>query len=291
MHPARDECRIPLAATWGASVGTQVEDAGTAARKRAGTLTVVGTMGVIAVVSVTAVVAWARLGRTEAAEAKPGFEEEVPTTLAGGTAPAPVPQKIVEKVDGPVIGAVRLERLSDDMLAACMEFNEVTWDPGNPDLEFAVVTPEGVNASLVGQGDFPGGGGPGRRGPKVIGLRIRCELDLSGGVPSNRGGGGFEEIYEGQPNGVGGFTGSTCCDANGLGTATASVQIPQDARWLLQERGSWYLAYPVEGVDSIGVSWKYRENRFGPGGPPQSRVLLLDADGETIEETFAGGGF
>ena len=276
----------------GAPLATDVEDADTPGQDRARTLTVIGSMALIAVVAVTAVVVWARVGAPAAGDepATTGLDEALPETLAGGTEPAPVPDEIAAAVDGPVVGAARLDELPDDMLAACVDFIEVTWDPGSPTTEYALVTPDGVNASLFGQGEVAGGFGKGPVGEDPIGIRIRCELDLSGGEPVNRGGGGYEEVFPDQPV-MGGFSGSSCCDQNGLATAMAAVDIPDDAAWLLQERGAWFLAYPVDGLDVISVTWRYRENRFGPGGPPQSRVVLVDASGETIAESFVGGRF
>jgi hypothetical protein len=276
----------------GAPLATDVEDAGTPGHDRARTLTVIGTMALIAVVAVTAVVVWARVGAPDAGDrtVTAGVDEALPETLAGGFEPAPVPPEIVAAVDAPVVGAAKLEQLPDDMLAACMDFNEVTWDPGSPTTEYAVVTPDGVNASLFGQGEVAGGIGKGPEGEDPIGIRIRCELDLRGSGPSNRGGGGYEEVFPDQPV-MGGFSGSSCCDEDGLATAMASVNIPDGAAWLLQQRGAWFLAYPVEGLDVISVTWRYRENRFGPGGPPQSRVVIVDGAGETIAESFVGGRF
>lgn len=271
-------------------MGTQVEDTGTPGRARAGTLTAIGTMAAVAVVSVTAVVAWARLGQPGTSEAAATVEEEVPTALAGGNQPAQVPAAVSSAVDLPVVGAAELDELPGHMLDACTQDFDVGWDPGSPQVEYAFMTPDGVVASVTGQGDMPGGFGMGPGGEQPTGVRFRCDLQLEDGSAINRGGGSFEEIFPDQPS-SGGFLSSSCCDEQGLATASASVPVPADAAWLLQDRGTWYLGYDVSGLENVGVSWKYRENRFGQGGPPISTVLFVGKDGTIVAETTAGGQF
>ena len=278
--------RVPFAHL-GATVGTEVDDAGTPARARAGTLVVIGTMAAIAVVSVTAVVAWARLADPPSEQAT--GVEDVPTALADGSAPPTLPEVVTSAVDLPVVGAQRLDVLPDHMLGACTDTIEVAWD-GSPEAEYAFVTADGVVASLAGDGEVPGGFAVGPGGQQPTGLRVRCDLQLQDGDVINRGGGGFEEILPGSPPG-GGFMSSSCCDENGLATASASLLVPDEAHWALQERGSWYQAYAVDGLTHVGVSWRYRERRMGPGGPPVSTILFLAADGTIISEDSVGGHF
>ena len=85
--------------------------------------------------------------------------------------------------------------------------------------------------------------------------------------------------------------GYSCCDENGLATASADVEVLDGAAWALQDRGGWYVAYPLEDRTSLTVTWKFREQRFGPGGPPQSAITFLDGNGEILGEAFAGGQF
>ena len=274
-------------------MGTQVEDTGTPGRARAGTLTVIGTMAAIAVVSVTAVVAWARLAQPAASEGPAGVEQEVPAVLADGSQPAPVPAAIAAAVDLPVVGAAKLDELSDEMLGACTEGFEGAGDAGEQGglrPEYAFVTPDGVVASVTGKGELAEEFGMGPGGEQPTGVRFRCDLQLEEGSVTNRGGGGgFEPIFPDQPS-SGGFS-SSCCDEQGLANATATVQVPVDAAWLLHDRGTWYLGYEVGGLENVGVSWRYRENRFGQGGPPMSTVLFVGEDGSIVAETTAGGQF
>lgn len=271
-------------------MGTEVEDAGTPVRRRAGTLAVIGTMATIAVVSVTAVVAWARLAQPAASEEPAGVEQEVPAVLADGSEPAPVPAAVASAVDLPVVGAAKLDALSEEMLDACTEGFPVAWGPDGPRPEYAFVTPDGVAASVTGKGDLAEEFGTGPGGEQPTGVRFRCDLQLEDGSVTNRGGGGgFEPIFPDQPT-SGGFS-SSCCDEQGLAHATATVQVPADSAWLLHDRGTWFLGYEVRGLESVGVSWRYRENRFGPGGPPRSTVLFVGEDGSVVAEATAGGQF
>lgn len=283
--------RVP-SAHLGANVGTEVEDAGTPGRARAGTLTAIGTMAAVAIVSVTAVVAWARLGQPAGGAEAAAAVEEVPTALAGGDPPQPVPDGVAAAVDRPVIGAARLDHLPGEMLAACTEEHNISWeDVGGPEVEYAFITPDGVVAALAGPGDLVGDMDMGPEGQAATGIRLTCDLELQEGSPINRGGGSFEHIFPDQPRGGGGFMSSSCCDERGLATATAGVDVPAEAEWLLQDRGTWFLAYDVEGLEGVGVSWKYREHRFGQGGPPISTVLFVGEDGSIVAEATAGGQF
>ena len=85
--------------------------------------------------------------------------------------------------------------------------------------------------------------------------------------------------------------GYSCCDSNGLATATGVVRVPNGATWALQDRNGWYLAYPVREQERLALSWKFREQGVGPGGPPQTSVTFVDDSGAILEETFTGGNF
>src|SRR3712207_4925612 len=73
-----------------------------------------GPGGVTAVVVAGAVVAWARLALpAEGADREVGQLQEVPVALADGRPFGEVPAAVVQAVEGPVVGAARLDGLPD----------------------------------------------------------------------------------------------------------------------------------------------------------------------------------
>lgn len=255
---------------------------------RAGTGRVIGTMAAIALIAVTVVMVSARAGGNPADAS--GVEETVPTTLAGGIAPGPVPDEVTAAFDAPVIGAVNMDSPPAEAVASCGESMGVLWDEGQPEVEYAVATPDGIFMSLLGTGQsgpemgMDGGGVPEK-------FRTSCSAQSEGGGWHSQGG-GMEVIFEGEGDteSVSGDSYS-CCDEQGLATASGSVEVPDGAEWAVQDRSGWYLAYPTGDRQRLVLTWKYREGAFGGGGPPQSRVTFLDADGAIVGEGFAGGRF
>lgn len=258
-----------------------------AAPRRASTATVIGTMAAIALVSVVAVVVWARLGR--AGDAGAEAVDQIPTVMAGEFPTGDVPPAVADAVDLPVVGVALLDDVPGDIRQECRDnFGEISWD-GEPRQEYAFATPDGMSSSLIGKGTAPAGMfGPGEAEARQF--RMRCTASYRDGHWMVDGG-GIEPV---RANGKGEFStggGFGCCDENGLATASGSVEVPQGAAWGLQERSGWYLAYPVKAGDNLNVTWKYRENQFGGGGPPQSRITFVDEEGGIVDEAFAGGHF
>jgi hypothetical protein len=268
-------------------VGQDSEPLGGTAPQRAGTGRVIGTMGAIALVAVTIVVVSARVGGNSAAESD--VEEAVPTTLAGGIPPGPVPDEVTAAFDAPVIAAVHMDNPPPDAVASCGESMGIIWDDGQPEVEHAVATPDGIYLSLLGTGDAGPDMGMEADAQK---FRTTCSAQSDGGGWSSQGG-GMEVVTDDGDLGDG-FSGSsyTCCDDRGLATASGSVDVPEDAQWAVQDRNGWYLAYPTGERPRLMLTWKFRESGFGGGGsPPQSRVTFLDANGAVVGEDFADGRF
>ncbi len=256
---------------------------------RAGTLTAVATMGAISLVAVLVVLGWARLGGD--ADAEEEQLEAIPSQMAGGVPPGEVPAPVVDALgDAPVVGVARLEELPPGVQDDCsMNVAPVQWDEGDPTIEHGYLTPDALTVSLVGSGSGPPGmfGKRGRGAPDK--LRLFCTASDHDGAWITEGGG--VEPYSGEGGGgsIGG--GYSCCDENGLATASGSVAVPEEATWALQDRNGWYLAYPVEDTQTLAVTWKFQEQRFGPGVPPQSTITFTDDEGTIIDEAFAGGEF
>lgn len=275
------------------TVPAEADAAAPAGPRRAGTARVIGTMAAVALVAVTVVVASARLGGGNS-DSSSDVEETVPTTLAGGMEPAPVPAALTAAFDAPVIGARELDELPSDALAVCVEnFGGIEFDPADITVEYAVATPDGLFATLMGTGELgPEMGFDGGGGEAPTGFRGTCAARQgdSGGWQSD--GGGMEMLFEGD-EGSDEMSGTSysCCDSDGLATASGTVKVPAEAQWAVQDRHGWYLAYPTTGRKQLLLTWRFRENRFGDGSPPQSPVTFVDADGVIVGEGFAGGRF
>jgi hypothetical protein len=258
----------------------------------------VGTMTLIALVAALAVLGWARLRPgAEAAPAPTAMAEEIPTELAGGEELGEVPQEVAAAFDEPVVAARLLDELPEGF-EGC-GFHDIVWSEP-PELELAVLSTDGLYVSQVGEGGWVEGGmdmpmpAPDPEPGQVPAdddsdagaqrLRVTCHAAWEGrgwGGSGGSSGPALDDIPE-----LGGG-GSTCCDRNGLATGQTAVRAPDGAAWAVQERGGWWLAYPLDEHGVAALTWKYREGRFG-GGIPPTHVLYLDEAGETIDEAWVG---
>lgn len=269
---------------------------------RASTLRAIGTVLVIALVAAGGFVVFAR---SQAAVEPPsgGLNEEVPSALADGREPGTVPDQIAAAVGAPVLAAVRLDELSDG-LEDCAAQPGLT---GEPELEFAVVTPEGASVSLIGNAsaDFQAGfGEPTPAPPTDV---PEPPSPAAGESPSEpfrwtcgaQWADGEWQVTVGSQGPAGqSFQGSggTCCDSAGNAMASAVMTVPEGTAWLVQDREGYRLAYPVEGLQVAAVTWGFGEGGAFVGtaqgaalelnGPTGTLVLLLNAEGDVLEERF-----
>ena len=273
-------------------MGTDTEPVADGVAVRASALSAVATMAVIALVSVSVVMVWARVssGSSEGEGSESGIDEPVPDSLAGGIAPAPVPDAVTAAFDQPVVGAARLDELPPDVSDECSDtFGEVEWEEGQPTLQSAIATPDAIHAVLEGKGSWGPDMGGGGEAPERF--RTTCSAHSEGDRWMTEGN-GFQPVFgEGDVVEDGMGSGYSCCDENGLATATQTIAVPDGAAWGIQERSGWYLAYPVEDEPMMMLTWKFREQRFGPGAAPQTTVTFVDDAGAVIAEAFAGGQF
>jgi hypothetical protein len=266
-------------------------------------------MGLVAALTVAGVVGWIRLTGQSQAEAAPpsGLETEVPDTLAGGRPFGAAPAAVPDEVTTPVLGA-RLITDVDDLPAPLEQVCDVSFDIADPALVSAVVDTDGM--VVIVEGPSAPGGEFGRAPPQgAVALTegvagetetagVAGETEAVAGEPEGQllratcdataeeGGwfGGAMSIGPGGGMG-GGSMGGSCCDADGLSTASAEVLPPDGAAWALQDRGAYWLAQPVEGMAAIVVRWRYRESPFMPGRSG-TRVLWIDDAGEVLDEVF-----
>lgn len=272
-------------------MGSENESSAAPARTRATTARAIGTIAAIAVIAAALVVGWARIGGAgSASDDDEAAGDALPTTLEGGIEPDEVPRALAKAFDKPVVAATLLTQLPPDVLDTCRS-HDLEWEEGDPTLESAVATPDAVHASLVGRtagmGEQMGfestDGGPVR-------WRVRCTARFEDGEWRTEGGGGIEPADESFEHT--GIREMSCCDAAGMTTGTAILMAPPEAAWAVQDRGSWYLAYPIaEEHRRVTVTARFREGGFGPGGPPAMHVTYVDKAGEVIGDERLGDDF
>jgi hypothetical protein len=238
-------------------------------RQPAPVLLAVGVMVAIALVAAGAVLAWARLAAPTSAEQPSGLTEELPGALPDGSPFGEVPPPIAAVAVGPVVAAARLDAPLED-------FEECTGDPTIENLEFEAgfVTPDGAVQTATGESE---NFGPGELTP----VRASCTFDWAGGVWQHSGGG--LDMLIGGGGGIG-----TMGGADGWWVSTATLDLPEGTAWVVQDRGGYRLAYAVDDLAALPLTWRYRQNAFGRGSSPSTSVLLLDSEGDVLEETVVG---
>lgn len=209
-------------------------------------------VGIVAAVALVAAGSLAVWARAGAAGAgRPGAVE-----LAFGIEPGPLPPALPPEAAGLVVIGARALPAPPPGAPRC------DLDPagGSPTV---LALPEAV---LVLQ-EFGDGG------------RLRtCTLQPGSASISDQGGGDRVVL------------GSSCCTPEGFGMTESLVEAPQGARWALQDRGGWWVAYPVDGP-RVHLLWVHPPERnpvLGPAGGGAGQVLFLDADGALIGETASG---
>ena len=242
------------------------------AHRRARPVTAVVTMGLIAIAAVTMVIAFGQVAATDGAGRSDIGDGSPPRTLVDGSPVADVPENVTNAVDGPVLGAAVLDAVPDGLAGCGRDMaGEIVWDtPPRP--ETVLLTTDALHVSLVGTSTNFMMPAPERAAGEPQRWRLECMSQAPGTGNSGSTLGPADE---------GGGTWSTCCDEAGLGVAVARTSAPDHAAWALQDRGGWWLAYPVRD-GSVTVTWATRD------GTGSSWVLFVDADGLVLEETAVG---
>lgn len=198
---------------------------------------------VVSLVALVAVVVASALGVwARVAAGQGGDAEEL--VLAFGIAPGPLPPALPAAIDGAlVVGARELPSVPPGA-GGCF-----------PAGEGATVT--AVPEAVLVLEELDGGD------------RLRtCILQPGGAAMGTETGGPMS-----------GLLGSSCCSPEGYGFSEALVAAPEGTSWALQDRGGWWVAYPVSGPRAH-VMWEH-----GQGGVPAiTPVLFLDDAGEVIDE-------
>lgn len=260
------------------------------ANGRASAPVAIGVVGLVAVIAAAAVVLLAPLATSEDSD-RPGHETEVPETLVDGSPLPDAPPQLLDLVDDPVVPADRRDELADGMHCETMHMA----GEADTELEAVFVTPTAGHAVLIGEGSF----GDAHMDPaapeeqdadqpnQMEEIRSNCLFQHEGGGWSSSGGGGGTAPDLG-PAGDSRGGGSMCCP-DGRGIAYADVSVAGDIAWLLQDRGPYWLAYPVDGLDVVTIEWPFPQSVMGGSGqPPRSRVRLVDGDGDVVTEQLVG---
>lgn len=255
------------------------------AEGRASAWAAIGAVGLIAVVVAAAVVLLAPRATTEADE-ETGVETEVPTTLADGSPIPDAPDELRGLVDDPLVVADRRDEFPDGTSCDL----HMPWDE-EPELEAVFITPTAATGSMVGEasphepGPAPDDRPEAEDRPQQ--MRATCMMLHRDGRWRDSGGGGGTAAEPGPP-GTSRSSGSSCCEG-GHGTAQAEVSVAGDIAWLLQHRGPYWLAYPVDGLELVTIQWPFPQATFGGAGRPEpSRVRLIDSDGDIVVEQLVG---
>lgn len=279
------------------------------APRRGSGLLAVGLVLLIAVLAAGATVAWARVDARRAA-ADP--VAEVPTTLADGSTPAPVPSEIADAVDVAVIGAIRLDAAPPGLEACHREQAEL----GDVRVRAAYITPAAAVVTGEGRGDAFGAAPalplPPPEAPAVAGTadepagseplaseavasepevpepevleppQQRLLVSCTGRFVS----GGWQQTGEMiAPLDDGAFGGGMSFD----GTLASSTVTVDGAAWLLHLVDGYAVAYDVAGLEVAPVVWSSGDGGlFGGGFPGSTSALLLDAGGGVLEEVRVG---
>lgn len=245
--------------------------------RRASAPAAVGLMGLVATVVAAAVVLLAPSASPGADAPTTGVETEVPTSFPDGTDLPPVPDELTAAVDEPVVVADRRDELPEGVHCE----TGARWE-GEPEIEAVFVTPTSLRATLVGEATFPEEAG----GRSEV-MRANCSATRDRGRWRESGSSMSSEHRPGPPGTTDG-SGFSCCE-DGHGTANADVSVADDdLAWLLQDRGPYWLAYPVGGLDSVSIDWPIPRPRGEMVDAPPVRVLLLDGGGAVVADQMVG---
>lgn len=185
----------------------------------------------------------------------------VPVALPNGADLPSVDPALAAAFERPVVmvGAVeeplgRLER--------CDRLGE--WEFA-PTLRASVITPEGLTVSIRGE----------ERGTGAL-LHLTCFAHWGGRSWTSWASWTAEAADAtatlGPPEPI-------CCREDGLALGTKEVLVPEGTVWLVQDRGPYWLAYPVDDSALAHPVWPVDG---GAGDPPQT--VYLDGQGHALDQ-------
>lgn len=214
---------------------------------------VVTAMGLVAV----GIIGWEQLGAR--AVDPPLTAEGVPTARADGVPLPPVPEIITAGFTRPVVGVGEVDDPRNE-LTRCG--GEIEWE-ATPSVRTSVVTPEGLTVTLRGQE---------KQTSQIV--HATCHARWEG-----RGWRTWA-IWTGEVSDMESPAGPlvpVCCREDGLTVAGIEMLAPQGTAWSVQDRGTYWLAYPVGEDGLVHPVWPVEEGASDP--PP---LVHLDATGKVL---------
>lgn len=189
----------------------------------------------------------------------PTDDAGVPVSLPDGAALPRVPSTLSEALDRPVVlvGSVD-EPLAD--LERCQGLGE--WEFA-PTQRASVITPEGLTVSIRGE----------EQGTGAL-LQVTCYAQWGGRSWRTWASWTADADDPTEPLGP---PGPICCRDDGLGLGGGEVLAPDGAAWLVQDRGPYWLAYPIDDSSLVHPVWPVDGDDDDP--PP---TLYLTALGEPL---------
>lgn len=186
----------------------------------------------------------------------------VPTRMPHGAELPPVPGPVADALDRPVVVVGSMEEPLGE-LPRCSD--QAEWE-FPPTLRAAVITPEGLTVSIRGE----------ERGTGAM-VHLTCFALWDGRGWDTWASWAGDALDGSAPAGP---PQPVCCRDDGLALAGAEVQAPQGARWLVQDRGPYWLAYPVDDSGLVHPVWPAGDG--DENEPPPT--VYLDQGGQRLTD-------
>lgn len=220
----------------------------------------------VVAVAVGALVWVVRAGAAgEPADHAPVDPAGVPTALPNGKPLPAVPPGLREAFDRPVVLVAEEEERASD-LDRCGR--DVEWEYP-PTLRSSIVTPEGLSVAVRGEEAGTG-----------VSFHVACYAVWDGSGWTTWAS-WIGEVAD--PEGPAGPMDPACCRADGSAVGGAELETPEGAVWAAQDRGAYWLAYPIQD-GLVQPVWLVGEE----GATPE--IVYVDAAGARIGQAGPGEG-
>lgn len=188
----------------------------------------------------------------------------VPTALPNGADLPAVDPALAAALDRPVVMVAALDDPLGE-LSRCGQEHE--WEYA-PTLRASVITPEGLTVSIRGE----------ERATEAL-VHVTCFAQWQGRSWKTWAAWTAEAPDATEPLGA---VAPICCRAGDLALRGHETLAPEGSRWLVQDRGAYWLAYPVDDGGLVHPVWP-----VGGGADDRPRTVYLDAAGAELAATPA----